>query len=170
MKKLAFILTVAFTMGLSTSVFAQKTIVDVAVENKDFSTLVTALKAADLVETLQGDGPFTVFAPTNIAFDKIDSKTLNSLLEAKNKKALANILTYHVIAGKITASDVMAALKEGKGSVELKALNGQMLTVMQKDGKIWIKDSKDNYSEIVATDVNGSNGVIHVIDTVIMPK
>ncbi|SEA28132.1 fasciclin domain-containing protein [Psychroflexus halocasei] len=170
MKKLAFILTVAFTMGLSTSVFAQKTIVDVAVENKDFSTLVTALKAADLVEALQGDGPFTVFAPTNSAFDKIDSKTLNSLLEAKNKKALANILTYHVIAGKITASDVMAALKEGKGSVELKALNGQMLTVMQKDGKIWIKDSKDNYSEIVATDVNGSNGVIHVIDTVIMPK
>jgi len=84
--------------------------------------------------------------------------------------ALANILTYHVVPGKLVASDVVAALKKGNGSVELKALNGQVLTVMQKDGKIWLKDQNDNYSEIIATDVMASNGVIHVIDTVVMPN
>lgn len=170
MKKLILILTVSTTVAFSQSTSAQGTIVDVAVGNDDFSTLVTALKSADLVEALQGDGPFTVFAPTNAAFDKIDSKTLNSLLEKKNQKALANILTYHVVAGKLTANDVVAALKKGNGKVELKALNGETLTVMQKDGKIWLKDQKGNYSEITATDVMGSNGVIHVVDTVVMPK
>ena len=119
---------------------------------------------------MQGDGPFTVFAPTNDAFAKLDPKTLNSLLESKNQKALANILTYHVIPGKLTAKDVTAALKKGKGTVELKALNGQILTVIQKDGKIWLKGADGNYSEITATDVMASNGVIHVIDTVVMPK
>ena len=170
MKKIVLILTITMTLGLSQNTIAQGTIVDVAVGNEDFSTLVTALKAADLVGALQGDGPFTVFAPTNDAFAKIDSKTLGSLLEAKNQKALANILTYHVISGKITATDVVAALKKGNGTVELKALNGQVLTVIQKDEKIWLKDVNGNYSEIVATDVMGSNGVIHVINTVVMPK
>lgn len=170
MKKLVLILTITMTLILSQNATAQETIVDVAVGNEDFSTLVTALKAADLVGALQGDGPFTVFAPTNAAFAKIDENTLNSLLEAKNQKALANILTYHVISGKLLATDVVAALKKGNGMVELKALNGQVLTVKQKDGKIWLKDSKGNYSEIVATDVAGSNGVIHVIDSVVMPK
>ncbi|TXD82362.1 fasciclin domain-containing protein [Subsaximicrobium wynnwilliamsii] len=170
MKKLILILTISMSVALSNTVTAQETIVDVAVGNEDFSTLVTALKAADLVGALQGDGPFTVFAPTNDAFAKIDSKTLNSLLEEKNQKALANILTYHVVAGKLTAKDVTAALKNGNGTVELEALNGEEITVMQKDGKIWLKDSKGNYSEITATDVMGSNGVIHVIDTVVMPK
>ena len=159
-------LFVAFPKNLT----AQGTIVDVAVNNKDFSTLVTALKAADLVGALQGDGPFTVFAPTNDAFGKLDSKTLNSLLEVENKKALANILTYHVVSGKLAASDVVAALKKGNGSVDLNALNGRVINVMQKDGKIWLKDSNGNYSEIVATDVMGSNGVIHVISSVVMPK
>jgi uncharacterized surface protein with fasciclin (FAS1) repeats len=170
MKKLVLILTVTMTLFLSKQAIGQETIVDVAVGNEDFSTLVAALKAADLVGALQADGPFTVFAPTNDAFAKIDSKTLNSLLEVKNQKALANILTYHVISGKITATDVVAALKEGNGTVELKALNGQVLTVIQKDGKIWLKDTNDNYSEIVATDVMASNGVIHVINSVVMPK
>ena len=170
MKKLALILTIAMTLVISKNVFAQGTIVDVAVGNKDFSTLVTALKAADLVGALQGDGPFTVFAPTNDAFAKLDSNTLSSLLEAKNQKALANILTYHVISGKLTATDVVSALKSGNGSVDLTALNGQVINVMQKDGKIWLKDLNGNYSEIVATDVMGSNGVIHVINTVVMPN
>lgn len=160
------ILTLAFTNQL----VAQGTIVDVAVENKDFSTLVTALAAADLVSVLQADGPFTVFAPTNDAFAKIDAETLGSLLEPKNKTALANILTYHVVAGKLTVKEVVAALKKGKGKVELKALNGQTITVKQKDDKIWLKDENGNTSEIVATDVMGSNGVIHVINTVVMPK
>jgi uncharacterized surface protein with fasciclin (FAS1) repeats len=170
MKKLVFILTTFVALTFSNNVTAQGTIVDVAVGNEDFSTLVTALKAAELVTALQGDGPFTVFAPTNAAFAKIDAKTLNSLLEKKNQKALANILTYHVISGKLTAKDVVAALKDGNGKVEVKALNGQVLTVMQKDGKIWLKDQNGNYSEITATDVMGSNGVIHVIDSVVMPK
>ncbi|WP_323789771.1 fasciclin domain-containing protein [Psychroserpens sp.] len=170
MKKLVLILTITMTLALTKNATAQETIVDVAVGNEDFSTLVTALKAADLVGALQGDGPFTVFAPTNDAFAKIDSKALSSLLETKNQKELANILTYHVVSGKITANDVIDALKKGNGTVELKALNGQVLTVIQKDDKIWMKDVNGNYSEIVATDVMGSNGVIHVINTVAMPK
>lgn len=170
MKKLVLSLIAIFTIGHSQVASAQGTIVDVAVGNKDFSTLVTALKAADLVSALQGDGPFTVFAPTNEAFAKIDPKTLDNLLKEKNKKALSNILTYHVVSGKLTATDVVAALKKGKGSVELEALNGQILTVVQKDGKIWLKDSNENYSEIVMTDVMASNGVIHVLDTVVMPE
>ena len=170
MKKLVLILTIAMTLVISKNVVAQGTIVDVAVGNEDFSTLVTALKAADLVGALQGDGPFTVFAPTNDAFAKLDSNTLSSLLEAKNQKSLANILTYHVISGKLTATDVVSALESGNGSVDLTALNGQVINVMQKDGKIWLKDLNGNYSEIVATDVMGSNGVIHVINTVVMPN
>lgn len=170
MKKLVFIFTTVVALTCSQLATAQKTIVDVAVGNEDFSTLVAALTAADLVSALQGDGPFTVFAPNNAAFAKIDSKTLSSLLEPKNKEALANILTYHVVSGKLAASDVVSALKKGKGMVTLKALNGQEITVMQKDGKIWLKDQNANYSEIIATDVMGSNGVIHVINTVVMPK
>ncbi len=170
MKKVVFILTTFLAFTFNNNASAQGTIVDVAVGNENFSTLVTALTAAELVTALQGDGPFTVFAPTNAAFAKIDSKTLGSLLEKKNQKALANILTYHVVSGKLTATDVVAALKKGNGMVELKALNGQVLTVMQKDGKIWLKDQNGNYSEITATDVMGSNGVIHVIDSVVMPK
>ena len=170
MKKITLILSIVISSISSNVSYAQETIVDVAVGNKNFSTLVTALKSADLVGALQGNGPFTVFAPTNDAFAKIDSKTLNSLLEEKNQKVLSNILTYHVISGKLVASDVVAALNKNNGSVELKALNGQLITVMEKDGKILLRDSKGNYSEISATDVMGSNGVIHVIDTVVMPE
>jgi len=170
MKKLNSLLFLSLCLLISTKTLAQGTIVDVAVGNENFSTLVTALKAADLVAALQSDGPFTVFAPTNDAFAKIDAKTLSSLLEAGNKEALANILTYHVVSGKLAASDVVAALKKGDGMVELKALNGQVITVTQKDDKIWLKDSNGDFSEIIATDVMGSNGVIHVIGTVVMPK
>jgi uncharacterized surface protein with fasciclin (FAS1) repeats len=170
MKKLVFILTTFVAMSFNQTATAQKSIVDIAVGNENFSTLVTALKAADLVGALEGEGPFTVFAPTNDAFAKIDRNTLNNLLKPENKKALSNILTYHVIPSKLMASDVVAALKKGNGIVEVKALNGQVLTVVQKDGKIWLKDQNGSYSEITATDVAGSNGVIHVIDTVVMPQ
>lgn len=173
MKKIVFVLTTVVAMTFTTVATAQKTVVDVAAGNKDFSTLVTAVKAADLAEVLSGmpeSGGWTVFAPTNAAFAKIDKSTLNSLLQPENKKALANILTYHVIPSKLMASDVVAALKKNNGKVEVKAANGDVLTVMSKNGKIWIKDAKGNYSEIVATDVKGSNGVIHVIDAVVMPK
>lgn len=170
MKKLCVLSVLLFSAVFSFQVKAQGSIVDVAVGNEDFSTLVTALSAADLVSALQGDGPFTVFAPNNAAFGKLDSATLNSLLEEENKAALAGILTYHVVSGKLAATDVVAALEKGNGKVTLPTLNGQNITVLQKDGKIWIQDVKGNYSEIIATDVMGSNGVIHVINTVIMPN
>ena len=170
MKKIVIMLTTVVALTFNNFSNAQKSIVDIAVSNESFSTLVTALKSAKLVSALQADGPFTVFAPTNDAFAKIDSNTLNSLLESKNRKALTNILTYHVIPSKLMASDVVAALKKGKGKVEVKALNGQTLTVIQKKGKIWLKDQNGNYSEIVKTDVKGSNGVIHIIDSVVMPN
>ena len=155
---------------LFTVTLSAQTVVDVAVSNKDFSTLVTALKAADLVGALSGEGPFTVFAPNNDAFSKIDSETLGNLLKPENVKALSNILTYHVVSGNLMASDVAAALKSGYGRAKLTALNGQTLTARKKDGKIYLKDAQGNMSEIIATDVAGSNGVIHVISSVVMPE
>ena len=166
MKKLIFTITALF---FTVSISAQ-TIVDAAVSNKDFSTLVTALKAADLVGALSGEGPFTVFAPNNEAFAKIDDETLGNLLKPENVKTLSNILTYHVVSGKLMASDVADALKSGYGKAKLTALNGQNITAKSKDGKIYLEDSQGNMSEIIATDVAGSNGVIHVISSVVMPE
>ena len=156
-------------LSFSLGVYSQ-TIVEAAVSNKDFSTLVTALKAADLVGALSGEGPFTVFAPNNDAFAKIDSETLGSLLKPENGKALTNILTYHVVSGKLMASDVASALKSGYGKAKLTALNGQTITAISKDGKIFLEDAQGSMSEIIATDVAGTNGVIHVISSVIMPE
>jgi len=172
MKKLVFITSTIALLFFTTMASAQskKDIVETAVSVDDFSTLVTALKAADLVGALQGDGPFTVFAPTNDAFAKIDAKTLNSLLKPKNKKALASILTYHVVSGKLVASDVVKALKKGKGKVPLTTLNGSTLTAVSKNGGIYLKDQNGNYSQIVKTDVTAKNGVIHVIESVVMPN
>jgi len=172
MKKtlVTFALAVLFSAFNQTQAQAKKDIVDIAVSVDAFSTLVTALKAADLVGALKGDGPFTVFAPTNDAFGKIDNKTLNSLLEPANKSTLAGILTYHVVSGKLMANDVAAALKKGKGKVELTTLNGSTLTAMSKNGGIYLKDANGNYSKIAKTDVAGSNGVIHIIESVVMPK
>lgn len=172
MKKIVLILTTVLVFSGTQQMVAQsaKSIVDIAVSNKNFSTLVTALKAADLVGALQGDGPFTVFAPTNDAFSKVDKNALNSLLQPENKAALTNVLTYHVVSGQLNAADVVGALKKGNGKAEVKALNGQTLTVVQKDGKIWLKDQNGAYSEIIKTDVMASNGVIHIIGDVVMPK
>ena len=131
MKKILFIFSMIIAFTVSQSIQAQsKSIVSIASGNEDFSTLVTALKAADLVKALQGDGPFTVFAPTNDAFAKIDSKALNSLLEPQNKAKLTSILTYHVIPGKLTASNVVNALKKGNGKTEVKTLAGSKITVL----------------------------------------
>ncbi|WP_430909058.1 fasciclin domain-containing protein [Maribacter sp. 2-571] len=166
-------LIVSFTV-LSLLLFAQKAksqdIVDVAASVDDFSTLVTAVKAADLVDALKGDGPFTVFAPVNSGFAKIDSKTLNSLLEPANKEKLGAILTYHVVSGKLMAADVAKALKEGKGEATLTTLNGGTLTAVSKDGGIYLKDANGNFSKIAKTDVSASNGVIHIIEDVVMPQ
>ena len=159
-------ITQAITIGLFTiaiSMFAsaghhgmKKDIVDTAVAAGDFSTLVTAVKAAGLVETLKGEGPFTVFAPTDAAFAKVPTDTLNALLA--DKAALANVLTYHVVAGNVMAADV----------VELTSavtVQGQAVSIEVKDGKVYVDGA-----QVVATDIKASNGVIHVIDAVILPK
>lgn len=172
MKKSIFALA-AFVFVISTQISRaqySKDIVDVAVSVDDFSTLVTALKAADLVGALKGEGPFTVFAPVNSGFAKIDSNTLNSLLQPENKDKLAAILTYHVVSGKLMASDVAAALEKGNGKAELTTLNGGKLMAMKKDGGIYLKDANGNWSKISKTDVNASNGVIHIIEDVVMPN
>lgn len=157
----------AFTFTL---IVSAQTIIDAAVSKKEFSTLVSALKAADLVGTLSAEGPFTVFAPNNTAFAKINSVTLTSLLAPQNVKKLSNILTYHVVSGKLLSADVVNALKSGDGNAKLTCLNGQELTVTSKNDKIYLIDSKGEMSEIIATDIVGTNGVIHVIDSVVMPE
>jgi len=172
MKKLVFILTTMALIAVAQTSKAQNTkdIVDIAVSVEDFSTLVTALKAADLVGALKGEGPFTVFAPVNSGFAKIDEATLNSLLEPANKEKLSALLTYHVVSGKLAASDVAAALKSGKGKAELTTLQGGKLSAVSKDGGIFLMDANGNYSKITKTDVMASNGVIHIIEDVVMPK
>ena len=142
MKKLIFLISAALLVLGTTAVKAQnnsKNIVDIAVSVDDFSTLVTALKAADLVGALQGEGPFTVFAPVNAGFAKIDSNALNSLLQPENKDQLSAVLTYHVVAGKIAASDVAKALESGNGKATLTTLNGAKLTAVAKDGGIYLE-------------------------------
>jgi uncharacterized surface protein with fasciclin (FAS1) repeats len=139
---------------------APGTIVEVAVGNKSFTTLVAAVKAAGLVETLSGAGPFTVFAPTDEAFAKLPKGTVEELVKPENKEKLTAILTYHVLAGKVMAADAIAA--DGK---MVKTVNGQEIAVKVKDGKVMINDAT-----VIIADVAASNGVIHAIDTVLLPK
>ena len=143
--------------------------VDVAISSKDHTTLVAAVKAADLVGTLKGAGPFTVFAPTNAAFDKLPKGTVDGLLKPESKKALSGILTYHVVAGNLDAAAVVAAIKKGNGKAEVTTVNGAKLTASLKGDKVILTDAKGGISTVTATDLKGSNGIIHVIDTVLMP-
>ncbi len=144
------------------AMFPSKNIIQNAVNSKDHTTLVAAVKAAGLVQTLEGKGPFTVFAPTNAAFGKLPAGTVDSLVKPENKATLTKILTYHVVAGKLEASD----LADGK---MLKTVEGEQLTVKRAEGNIWIVDGKGGSSMVTISNVNQSNGVIHVIDTVLMP-
>jgi uncharacterized surface protein with fasciclin (FAS1) repeats len=179
MKKLiisTFIALVALTSFAQKAVvvggapmYPTKNIIENAVNSKDHTTLVAAVKAAGLVETLQGSGPFTVFAPTNNAFAKLPAGTVDNLLKPENKGTLTAVLTYHVVAGRLSSKDVAKAIKAGKGKAELTTVQGGKLWVM-KDGKdVILKDEKGNISKITIFDVNQSNGVIHVIDTVVLP-
>ncbi|KOS08279.1 fasciclin [Flavobacterium akiainvivens] len=152
------------------AMYPTKNIVENAMNSKDHTTLVAAVKAAGLVETLQGKGPFTVFAPTNAAFDKLPKGTVDKLLKPENKEMLKTVLTYHVVAGKWSAADVAAAIKKGNGSAEVTTVEGGKLW-FKNDGKdTWVIDEKGGKAKITIADVNQSNGVIHVIDTVLMPK
>jgi uncharacterized surface protein with fasciclin (FAS1) repeats len=180
-KRLAFLSAVAFgalalTATIAAPVIAQekavtvggaamlpsKNIVENAANSKDHTTLVAAVKAAGLVETLEGKGPFTVFAPTNSAFGKLPAGTVDTLVKPENKATLTKILTYHVVPGKLAAADLTDGMK-------LKTAGGQELTVKKADGKVMIIDAKGGSSTVTVANVNQSNGVIHVVDTVLMP-
>jgi uncharacterized surface protein with fasciclin (FAS1) repeats len=149
--------------------YPSKNIVQNAVNSKDHTTLVAAVKAAGLVPTLESKGPFTVFAPTNEAFAKLPAGTVDTLLKPENKKTLTNVLTYHVVPGRLSAKDLMAKIKDGNGKAMLKTVEGADLTFEQKDGKLWIKDAKGDTAMVTIRNVMQSNGVIHVIDTVLLP-
>ena len=179
-KNLFMLAVVAFS---TTTVIAQKTkmvggaamyptknIIENAVNSKDHTTLVAAVKAAGLVETLSGAGPFTVFAPTNAAFAKLPKGTVDNLLKPESKDALTGVLTYHVIAGKISAADVVAAIKKGGGKFVAKTVAGGDLTFSLKGKKVQITDANGGKSYVTIADVNQSNGVIHVVDGVLLPK
>ena len=151
------------------AMYPSKNIVENAVNSKDHTTLVAAVKAAGLVETLQSAGPFTVFAPTNAAFDMLPKGTVESLVMPENKEKLAAILTYHVVAGKLDSKELEKWIKKGNGMAELTTVAGGKLWVMMKDGKWWVKDAKGGMATITIPNVYQSNGVIHVIDHVMMP-
>ncbi len=146
------------------------TLVEVASGNEDFATLVAAVTAADLGETLSGEGPFTVFAPTNAAFEKLPEGTVDGLLKPEAKDGLAGILTYHVISGKTMAEALDAAIVDGQGKAELVTVQGATLTAEAKMGAVVLTDAAGNTANVTAADVEASNGVIHVIDTVLMPQ
>ncbi len=146
------------------------TIVGVAVANENFTTLVAAVKAAGLVETLNSKGPFTVFAPLNSAFDKLPEGTVAGLLKPESKDALTALLTYHVVAGEFKAADVLKAIEDNKGSFTISTVQGGTLTATLADGGVVLTDENGNASKVVLTDVAASNGVIHAIDSVVMPK
>jgi uncharacterized surface protein with fasciclin (FAS1) repeats len=150
--------------------YPSKNIIQNAVNSKDHTTLVAAVKAAGLVETLQGPGPFTVFAPTNAAFAKLPAGTVESLVKPENKAKLTKILTYHVVPGRLTAANLMKQVKEGEGEATLKTVEGAELTVKQMGpGQLTITDREGNTAHVTIANVLQSNGVIHVIDTVLMP-
>jgi uncharacterized surface protein with fasciclin (FAS1) repeats len=180
-KKLAVVLSVVtlaatFAMGQKdpkvggAEMYPTKNIVENAMNSPDHTTLVAAVKAAGLVETLEGPGPFTVFAPTNEAFAKLPTGTVDTLLKPENKDQLTKILTYHVVAGRISAQDLKKQIKDGGGQATLKTVSGGTLTAMMNGKNIVLKDEKGGTAMITIPNVFQSNGVIHVIDTVLMPN
>jgi uncharacterized surface protein with fasciclin (FAS1) repeats len=184
MKKFALIATLALS-AVATPVLAKpmmknpmvggaamyptKNIVENAVNSKDHTTLVAAVKAAGLVDTLSGPGPFTVFAPTNAAFGKLPAGTVDTLVKPENKDALTGILTYHVVAGRMTGADIAKAIKAGRGKAMLTTVNGGLLTASMMGSKLMLTDAKGGMSHVTIANVMQSNGVIHVVDTVLMP-
>ena len=163
-------------MGDSTEVAMDTVVVDtpnivgVASANEDFSTLVAAVKAADLVETLSSEGPFTVFAPNNAAFAKLPEGTVENLLKPENAEKLKSVLTYHVVAGKFDSAAVLDAIKDNNGKYSVTTVQGETIVLSSNDGKVMLTDANGGTSTVILADVAASNGVIHAIDTVVMPK
>jgi uncharacterized surface protein with fasciclin (FAS1) repeats len=171
MKKIISFALVLVASFSTLNIHAQKKdIVDIAAGSEAHTTLVAAVKAADLVTVLKGDGPFTVFAPVNDAFGKLPAGTVEFLLKTENKATLAKILTYHVVAGNLDATAVLAAIKKGNGSVSLKTVSGGILTASLDNGKVKLTDEKGGSAYVTTTDLKCSNGVIHVIDAVVLLK
>ena len=152
------------------AMYKNKNIVENAVNSKDHTTLVAAVKAAGLVETLQGKGPFTVFAPVNSAFEALPAGTVDTLLKPENKATLTNILTYHVVAGNMDSKKIMKAIKKGNGKAMFKTVAGGMLTASMDGNTLVLTDEKGGMSRVTIANVKQSNGVIHVVDTVLMPS
>ena len=152
------------------AMYPSKNIVENAVNSKDHTTLVAAVKAAGLVETLQSAGPFTVFAPTNAAFNMLPAGTVDNLLKPESKAALTGVLTYHVVSGKYTSKDLAKLIKKGNGNATVKTVAGGNLMIMMKGKKIAIKDESGGVAYVTIKDVNQSNGVIHVVNHVLLPK
>ena len=152
------------------AMFPTKNIIQNAVNSQDHTTLVAAVKAAGLVDTLQGPGPFTVFAPTNEAFAKLPAGTVDTLLKPENKEMLTKVLTYHVVAGKMNSKDLAKAIKAGHGTATLKTVSGGTLKASMRGMNIVLTDEKGGMSRVTIADVNQSNGVIHVVDTVLLPN
>jgi uncharacterized surface protein with fasciclin (FAS1) repeats len=182
MKKILFLAITLAASVISTQTFAQKTkmvggaamypardIVDNAVNSKDHTTLVAAVKAAGLVETLKSAGPFTVFAPTNAAFEKLPEGTVGELIKPENKATLTKILTYHVLSGKFSAAEIAKAIKNGKGKAEFTTVSGGKIWASMDGKNLILTDEKGGKSMVTISDVFQKNGVIHVIDTVVMP-
>lgn len=187
LKMTTTVLAIALTFGVGSQASAQtmknektvmvggapmypsKNIIENAVNSKDHTTLVAAVKAAGLVETLEGAGPFTVFAPTNEAFAKLPKGTVETVLKPENKATLVSILTYHVVPGRISSKDLMSWIKKNGGKYMAKTVQGEELTFWMKGKDLYVTDAKGNKAKITIPDVNQSNGVIHVIDTVLMP-
>jgi uncharacterized surface protein with fasciclin (FAS1) repeats len=172
MKKSNFMSFALIAMVFFTGSFANAqttNIVEAAIASENHTTLVAAVKAADLVGVLTGEGPFTVFAPTNEAFDNLPEGTVTSLLKPENIKALQGILTYHVIAGNFSAGDVVSLIKKNDGKATVKTVAGSDLVLSLVDGKVMVTDSNNNSATVIAADLNQTNGVIHVIDTVLIP-
>ncbi|QJP33581.1 fasciclin domain-containing protein [Nonlabens sp. Ci31] len=173
MKKLNFMSFALVAMVFLTGSLANAqttNIVEAAAASEDHTTLVAAVKAADLVGVLTGEGPFTVFAPTNAAFDALPEGTVPTLLKPENKAALTGVLTYHVIAGKFNAKDVIGLINKNDGKATVATVAGAELTLSLKDGKVMVTDANGNSATVIAADLNQTNGVIHVIDTVLLPK
>ena len=183
MKNLILSVFAVITMAFTTQVYAQKNpmvggaamyptkdIVDNAVNSKDHTTLVAAVKAAGLVETLKSAGPFTVFAPTNAAFDKLPAGTVDNLVKPENKATLTTILTYHVVAGKMDSKAIAKAIKAGGGKAELTTVQGGKLWAWMDGKKLVLKDEKGGMGTVTIADVYQKNGIIHVVDSVLMPK
>jgi len=152
------------------AMFPTKNIVENAVNSKDHTTLVAAVKAAGLVDTLEGPGPFTVFAPTNEAFAKLPADTVDTLLKPENKDQLVKILTYHVVAGKVSSKDLVKLIKSGDGKAMLKTVAGGTLTASLQGGKVVLTDEKGGTATVTIADVYQSNGIIHVVDAVLLPN